>query len=79
MARVLASRMEIAAAAAGSVDPDLPADRNDVRGCAHRASEADPDNGPFCADRAAFQAYQAKVRSVTRPSSTASPKEGSDA
>lgn len=60
VARVLAERVEIAAGAAGSISPH---DNRPGAGCSHPTAEADPDNCPFCADRAAFQLYERKLRS----------------
>jgi hypothetical protein len=59
VAEILAERLEHAARAAGSISPYGIGDRP---GCTHSESEADPDNCPFCADRAAFQVFQDKVR-----------------
>lgn len=59
VADVLAERLRHAAAAAGSVPPNLP-ERCDVRGCGHREANADPDNCPFCADRAAYRLWEKK-------------------
>lgn len=61
VAEVLALRMEHAASAAGSVPPDEAPYRCDVRGCSHPEDRADPDNCPFCADRAAYQLWQRKA------------------
>ncbi len=63
VAVILAGRMEIAASLAGSVPEAVPSHLSDVRGCSHSVAKADPENCPFCADRAAFQAFQRKLRS----------------
>lgn len=60
VAETLAARLRYAAQAAGSASPHYPGEN--VAGCSHSAEEADPDNCPFCADRAAFQVFQDKVR-----------------
>lgn len=59
LANILAGRLKHAAAAAGSVPEYEVVERS---GCRHAESEADPDNCPFCADRAAFQLWERKVK-----------------
>lgn len=49
VAEILAERLAHQAAAAGEE-------------CPHPAAKADPDNCPFCADRAAYQIFQRKQR-----------------
>ena len=53
IARQLAERLEHQAALAGTGD-----------GCTHSLNEADPDNCPFCADRAAFLRWQRREQRV---------------
>ncbi|MFI5891966.1 hypothetical protein ACIA5D_17835 [Actinoplanes sp. NPDC051513] len=55
MAMILGARMAYAASAAGS--------GRWGGGCGHDEASADPDNCPFCTDRAAYQAFQSKLRS----------------
>ncbi len=58
IANVLAERLQHPAGAAGSASPH---DIGDRAGCPHSAAEADPENCPFCADRAAYQLWQRKA------------------
>jgi hypothetical protein len=67
VAEVLAERLRHAAPRAGSVSP---LDITEADGCRHSEAEADPDNCPFCADRAAFQVYQRKLRSTATGSNS---------
>jgi hypothetical protein len=73
VAEVLADRVWHAAGAAGS----LPNTHTDTRytgpGCSHGLTEADPDNCPFCADRAAYQLFERKLRSTTNPPEKGTP------
>lgn len=59
VARILARRLEHQAALAGAAGSQLEAL---AVGCPHRLSEADPENCPFCADRAAYRLWVRKER-----------------
>jgi hypothetical protein len=59
VAEILAERLSHSAPRAGSVSP---LDITEADGCRHSEAEAVPEACPFCADRAAFQVFQAKAR-----------------
>ena len=63
IARTLAHRLEEHAALAGAaadMDPVFDGIAYLVVGCPHRLADAQPDDCPYCADRAAYRAWQAR-------------------
>lgn len=64
VAIALGNRMKIAASLAGANGDWLMPEMQ--MGCAHKLVEADPDNCPFCADRAAHLMYVKKVKETTK-------------
>lgn len=59
VARALGERMQYPAQLAGTNNPDFTM-LND--GCCHDVAHADPDNCPFCADRAAYLLWLKKEK-----------------
>lgn len=58
LARILAERLEHHAALAGASRGYVSIPDS---GCGHKLADADPDNCPFCADRAAIKAGAVQI------------------
>lgn len=69
VAEMLALRLANHASLAGAL-PDDMANRtiyDQATGCSHTLADADPENCPFCDDRAAYRLYLRKLRAGTGP------------